>query len=89
MLSPAGATSPLHHCLLTSPHGLQAEYILVLDSDMIPHPDMLERTLGHFYERRTDSSGKPGSDGQPGGSRWVPKRNVAFLQTPQVKRGRA
>lgn len=28
----------------------QGDYILILDSDMLVHPDFLLRTLGHFYE---------------------------------------
>jgi cellulose synthase (UDP-forming) len=42
---------------------------MVLDTDMIVHPDFLQRTIGHFYRR--DSSG------------WVLKKRTAFIQTPQ------
>ena len=45
------------------------EFILVLDSDMLVHPDFLLRTLGHFY-----------FDGDQG---WLRKGKCAFIQTPQ------
>ena len=47
----------------------QGEFVLILDCDMLVHPDFLQRTLGHFYKNE-------------GGS-WVKKPKVAFLQTPQ------
>lgn len=49
----------------------QGEYILVLDCDMIVHPDFLMRSLGHFYQEVAEDY-------------WVPKEKAAFLQTPQV-----
>ncbi|PRW33536.1 Cellulose synthase [Chlorella sorokiniana] len=74
----------INSCLLKEGRS-RSEYVLVLDSDMIVHPDFLERTLGHFYERRPSADSKGISlSGQPGaGTQWVPKRNLAFLQTPQ------
>jgi cellulose synthase (UDP-forming) len=47
-----------------------ADFALVLDCDMIVHPDFLQRTLGHFYEQRE-------------GGAWALKPKAAFLQTPQ------
>jgi cellulose synthase (UDP-forming) len=46
------------------------DFALVLDCDMIVHPDFLQRTLGHFYEQRE-------------GGGWALKPKAAFLQTPQ------
>lgn len=50
----------------------QGEYVLVLDCDMIVHPDFLQCTVGHFYTL----------GGEQG--KWVPKEKAAFLQTAQV-----
>jgi cellulose synthase (UDP-forming) len=47
-----------------------ADFALVLDCDMIVHPDFLQRTLGHFYEQRERGA-------------WALKPKAAFLQTPQ------
>ncbi len=48
----------------------RGDYVLVLDCDMLVHPDFLVRTIGHMYEQQ--------------GGQWVPKDKVGFLQTPQV-----
>jgi cellulose synthase/poly-beta-1,6-N-acetylglucosamine synthase-like glycosyltransferase len=46
------------------------EFMLVLDCDMIVHPDFLQRTLGHFYQQQ-----------QEGGAQgWGLKPKAAFLQ---------
>lgn len=74
------------------------DYILVLDCDMILHPDFLMRTLGHFYWQpgsQTDDAqachrgpqsgagmGPNASAAVPG--QWVLKDKAAFVQTPQV-----
>lgn len=49
---------------------LQGEFILVLDCDMLAHPDLLLRVLGHFYEHN--------------GKAWIKKEKAAFVQTPQA-----
>lgn len=75
------------------------EFILVLDSDMIVHPDFLMRTLGHFYwQPECFESGCHGcidgrcqspkaAAGLPAACqpRWVLKEKAAFVQTPQVR----
>jgi cellulose synthase/poly-beta-1,6-N-acetylglucosamine synthase-like glycosyltransferase len=59
----------INNCLLM--HSSEdAEYILVLDCDMIVHPTFLHRTLGHFYVP-SESGG------------WRQKEFVGLLQTPQ------
>ena len=50
----------------------QGEFVMVLDADMIVHPDFLLRTLGHFY-----------TDGGQAGGAWNLKDKCAFIQTPQ------
>jgi hypothetical protein len=70
-------------------------FVLVLDCDMIVHPDFLLRTLGHFYQEGYDveAAGLLDADGFPAkaGSGWRLKDKAAFLQTPQdfwnVERG--
>lgn len=60
----------INHAILRSQgHG---EFIMILDTDMIAHPDFLQRTIGHFYKRSTNGSW-----------RWVQKKRTAFIQTPQ------
>ena len=59
----------INHAILGSQG--KGEYILVLDTDMIVHPDFLQRTIGHFYTRGPYEKG------------WVQKERCAFLQTPQ------
>jgi cellulose synthase/poly-beta-1,6-N-acetylglucosamine synthase-like glycosyltransferase len=49
----------------------KGEFILVLDMDMIAHPDCLQRLLGHFYIKK---EGKKG---------WERKPRTALIQTPQ------
>ena len=61
----------INSALLKEGPGL-GEYVLILDSDMLVHPDFLLRTLGHFY---VDKSSDGGS--------WVKKSKCAFIQTPQ------
>ena len=41
----------INSALLKEGSGL-GDYILVLDSDMLVHPDFLLRSLGHFYEKK-------------------------------------
>ncbi len=60
----------INHAILRSQG--QGEFIMVLDTDMIAHPDFLQRTIGHFYQRSS-------SDGEG----WVQKKRTAFIQTPQ------
>jgi cellulose synthase (UDP-forming) len=38
----------INSCLLKFSHG-RGEFLMVLDCDMVVHPDFLQRTLGHFY----------------------------------------
>lgn len=47
-------------------------FVLVLDCDMVVHPDFLQATLGHFYCQMSEG-------------RWKLKPKAAFLQTPQVR----
>lgn len=66
---------------------------MVLDCDMIVHPEFLMRTVGHFY-RQEASSTAAGSSGagagqqqlqqQPPAGKWVLKEKAALLQTPQA-----
>ncbi|KAL4423966.1 hypothetical protein ABPG75_001267 [Micractinium tetrahymenae] len=41
----------INSCLLKE-GAKKGEFVLVLDCDMIVHPDFLERTVGHFYKMR-------------------------------------
>lgn len=59
----------INHAILGSQG--KGDYIMILDTDMIVHPDFLQRTIGHFYKRG------------PGGQGWVQKPRTAFIQTPQ------
>ena len=59
----------INNCLLKASAASAAEFILVLDCDMIVHPTFLLSTLGHFYVKE--------------GETWVPKKLAALLQTPQ------
>jgi cellulose synthase/poly-beta-1,6-N-acetylglucosamine synthase-like glycosyltransferase len=59
----------INHCLMTESSHV-TEYILVLDCDMIIHPTLLRRTLGHFLRARPDGE-------------WEHKDFAALLQTPQ------
>jgi cellulose synthase (UDP-forming) len=61
----------INSCLLEEGPGL-GTFMVVLDCDMIVHPDYLLRTLGHFYTQ--DHSSAHG---------WRLKPKAAFLQTPQ------
>ncbi len=61
----------INHAILRSQG--QGEFIMVLDTDMIAHPDFLQRTIGHFYQRSSSGSG----------AGWVLKKRTAFIQTPQ------
>eukprot|EP00775_Hariotina_reticulata_P010775 gene10775-10931_t len=47
-------------------------FVLILDCDMIVHPDFIQNTVGHFYH-------KPKGEHGP----WVLKEKAAFIQTPQ------
>ncbi len=58
------------NCALLQSGLCRGDFALVLDCDMVAHPDFLQRTLGHFYHKRSD--GKH--------ARWVPKPKAAFLQ---------
>ncbi|KAL4546936.1 hypothetical protein Ndes2526B_g07738 [Nannochloris sp. 'desiccata'] len=60
----------INHAILRSQG--QGAFIMVLDTDMIAHPDFLQRTIGHFYHRGNEGSGG-----------WVQKKRTAFIQTPQ------
>jgi cellulose synthase (UDP-forming) len=60
----------INSTLLKGGHA-DAEFVLVLDCDMIAHPHFLLRTVGHFYEKRADGE-------------WELKSKAALLQTPQV-----
>jgi cellulose synthase/poly-beta-1,6-N-acetylglucosamine synthase-like glycosyltransferase len=55
----------INSCLLKEGHGRGHEFMMVLDCDMIVHPDFLLRTLGHFYE-----PAEPGSE-------WLPWHGMA------------
>lgn len=86
----------INSALLKSP-GSSGEFILVLDCDMVLHPDFLLRTLPHFYWQPSkqepparcsrsvpcgkDNSGVPMATACP----WVLKDKAAFVQTPQVR----
>lgn len=59
---------------------VDADYILVLDADMIVHPDFLARTVGHMYRENPDEQAKNADEI---GSGWKKKKFAALLQTPQ------
>ncbi|KAL4421860.1 hypothetical protein ABPG77_001342 [Micractinium sp. CCAP 211/92] len=69
----------INSCLLKE-GAKKGEFILVLDCDMIVHPDFLERTVGHFYIQKPEGKLPTPTKGD---SRWVPKSKAAFIQTPQ------
>lgn len=58
----------INNCLMFDSTA-DADYLLVLDCDMIVHPSFLLQTLGHMYEKK--------------GERWKKKRFASLLQTPQ------
>ena len=49
---------------------VRGDYVLVLDSDMLVHPDFLMSAMGHMYEEA--------------GGKWRPKPKAGFVQIPQV-----
>ncbi|GAB4215530.1 MAG: hypothetical protein OHK0012_15880 [Synechococcales cyanobacterium] len=57
----------INHALLEA--GTYGEFILTLDCDHIPKPELLQRVLPYFYELKDD--------------RWQANQ-VAFVQTPQA-----
>ena len=59
----------INSTLLKGAFSSTADFIVVLDCDMIVHPSFLLHTLGHFYEQREE--------------RWTKKGLAAFIQTPQ------
>jgi membrane glycosyltransferase len=59
----------INHAILRSQG--TGEFIMVLDTDMIAHPNFLQKTIGHFYQRSSS------------GTDWVQKKRIAFIQTPQ------
>ncbi|KAL4547939.1 hypothetical protein Ndes2526B_g07156 [Nannochloris sp. 'desiccata'] len=63
----------INNCLFKSASSAtrDADFLLVLDCDMIVAPGFLLRTLGHFYSY------------QEGNNRWMLKDFAALLQTPQ------
>ncbi|KAK9789026.1 hypothetical protein WJX73_003117 [Symbiochloris irregularis] len=65
----------INSAMLKEAPGL-GDFILVLDCDMLVHPDFLLRTLGHFYEPRTGPPGKAVEG-------WRIKQKAGFIQTPQ------
>jgi hypothetical protein len=71
----------INSSLLTS-SAATGDFVLVLDCDMIVHPEFLQRTLGHFYTQASDSLG-PAEDWPKSGPQWVLKPKAAFLQVPQ------
>jgi cellulose synthase/poly-beta-1,6-N-acetylglucosamine synthase-like glycosyltransferase len=83
------------HAILNSQG--KGEFILLLDLDMIPHPDILQRLIGHFYRQKkksenldkasistknAPSSSTASSDRVDVGD-WERKPRTALLQTPQ------
>jgi cellulose synthase (UDP-forming) len=60
------------------------DFVLVLDCDMIVHPEFLQRTLGHFYTISEEPSRSSTMGGRLSSvARWVLKPKAAFLQVPQ------
>jgi hypothetical protein len=43
-----GQAAAVNSCLMAAPAGPRCDFMMVLDCDMIVHPDYLLRTLGHF-----------------------------------------
>jgi len=86
----------INNALLKAPSC--GDFVLVLDCDMVLHPDFLMRTLGHFYWQPDGQGtscpqgchgsacpqGLPGSTLGPGQASWLLKEKAAFIQTPQV-----
>jgi cellulose synthase (UDP-forming) len=71
----------INSALLASPSAT-GDFVLVLDCDMIVHPEFLQRTLGHFYMQTADPL--PATDDGPKAmTHWVLKPKAAFLQVPQ------
>lgn len=50
---------------------VRGDYVLVLDADMLVHPEFLMSSMGHMYEQ---VEGK-----------WRPKPKAGFVQIPQVR----
>lgn len=70
----------INNALLKAPGS--GDFVLVLDCNMIVHPDFLMRVLGHFYLRPDNNS-----SGTAFEAPWVLKDKAAFVQTPQVRHG--
>jgi cellulose synthase/poly-beta-1,6-N-acetylglucosamine synthase-like glycosyltransferase len=58
------------NCALLQSGLCRGDFVLVLDCDMVVHPDFLQKTLGHFYTRKQE--GKQ--------ARWAVKPKAAFIQ---------
>jgi cellulose synthase/poly-beta-1,6-N-acetylglucosamine synthase-like glycosyltransferase len=86
----------INNALLKAPGS--GDFVLVLDCDMILHPDFLMRTMGHFYWQPNSpahngcglASVAPAA-ASPGAvhGQWVLKDKAAFVQTPQVRESQA
>jgi cellulose synthase/poly-beta-1,6-N-acetylglucosamine synthase-like glycosyltransferase len=88
----------INSALLKAPGS--GDFILVLDCDMVLHPDFLMRTLPHFYWQPgkpqeapqcqhsspcDKEKGAPAATGFHEPVPWVLKDKAAFVQTPQVR----
>jgi hypothetical protein len=71
----------INSALVNTPHA-SGDFVLVLDCDMIVHPEFLLRTLGHFYVESKAGNDGASAKGQPSTS-WVLKPKAALLQAPQ------
>jgi cellulose synthase/poly-beta-1,6-N-acetylglucosamine synthase-like glycosyltransferase len=71
----------INSALLNTPHAT-GDFVLVLDCDMIVHPEFLLRTLGHFYVETKAGNDVSSAKGQPA-TRWALKPKAALLQAPQ------
>ena len=58
----------INNCLMFDSTA-EADYLLVLDCDMIVHPSFLLQTVGHMYEKKEE--------------KWKKKKFASLLQTPQ------
>jgi cellulose synthase (UDP-forming) len=72
----------INSCLLKEGPG-RGVFMMVLDCDMIVHPDFLLRTLGHFYEPADGSTTAPTKQEELASIPWRLKDKAALLQTPQ------
>lgn len=75
----------INSCLLGG--GGSAPFVLVLDCDMIVHPEFLLRVMPHFF-RQEGGPGSRDANAAPQGKEgaapcWVLKEKLAFVQTPQ------